>query len=121
MELAYPWRSLTSPASKIALQALEATHVPWPQRSLPLRQREINELEQQPEIQALTAKMNAEHWRTWPDVPLPALHGQTPRQAATTPEGRERLEVLLLDFAARDDMPGSMGPDIDALRRELGI
>jgi hypothetical protein len=74
-----------------------------------------------PEIEAVMAKMGAEHWRTWPDIPLPALGGQTPRQAATTPDGRERLEVLLLDFAAREEIPGAVQPDIDALRRELGM
>ena len=85
------------------------------------RQRESDELAQRPEVQAMLAEMNAKHWRTWPDIPLPALGGQTPRQAAATPAGRERLDVLLLDFAGREGTPNAMQPDIAALRRELGI
>lgn len=85
------------------------------------RAREDEELERTPEFQAMLAKMNAEHWRTWPDIPLPALCGQTPRQAAVTSAGRERLEVLLLDFAAHEGVPSAMTPDIPALRRELGM
>lgn len=74
-----------------------------------------------PEVEALMAQMGAEHWRNWPDVPLPALRGRTPRQAAATPDGRERLEALFLDFAAREHIPGSVAPDVAALRRELGM
>jgi hypothetical protein len=74
-----------------------------------------------PEVEALMARMGAEHWRTWPDMPLPALRGRTPRQAAATPDGRERLEALFLDFAEREGMPGAVAPDIAALRRELGM
>jgi hypothetical protein len=87
----------------------------------PKRARESEELERTPEFQAMLAKMNAEHWRTWPDIPLPALGGQTPRQAAAIPAGRERLEVLFLDFASHEGVPGVMQPDIAALRRELGM
>jgi hypothetical protein len=85
------------------------------------RTRESNELERAPEVRAIMAKMNAEHWRTWPDIPLPALGGQTPRQAAAAPAGRERLEVLFLGFAAHEGVPGVLQPDIAALRRELGM
>jgi hypothetical protein len=83
--------------------------------------RESEYSEGSPELLALMAKMNAEHWRTWPDIPLPALGGQTPRQAAATPAGRERLEVLFLDFAAHEGVPGVLQPDSAALRRELGM
>jgi hypothetical protein len=102
-------------------QMAAAAAAAGPDDPLTIGQRELDELQQAPEIQALMAKMNAEHWRTWPDIPLPALGGQTPRQAATTPAGRERLEVLLLDFSARDEGPGAMRPDVAALRRELGL
>lgn len=85
------------------------------------RVRGSEEPERTPELQAMLAKMGAEHWRTWPDIPLPALRGQTPRQAAATPAGRERLDVLFLEFAAHDGTPGAMRPDIAALRRELGM
>jgi hypothetical protein len=92
-----------------------------PSRTRSERKRERDEFNQTPEAQAIMAQMGAEHWRTWPDTPLPALGGQTPRQAAKTPEGRERLDVLLLDFAGRQEVPEAFRPDIAALRRELGI
>ncbi|MHB8077881.1 MAG: SEC-C metal-binding domain-containing protein [Candidatus Krumholzibacteriia bacterium] len=83
------------------------------------RAREKEELERNPEIQAMLAEMGAKHWHAWPDTPLPALGGQTPRRAAATAAGRERLEVLFLEFAAHEGTPDAMRPDIAALRREL--
>jgi hypothetical protein len=50
---------------------------------------------------------------------LPALKGQTPRQASKTPLGRERLEVLLLDFEERSGTDPILNPDINELRRQL--
>jgi hypothetical protein len=56
-------------------------------------------------------------------MPVPALDNLTPREAAVTPEGRDLLESLLLEYEikiSRD--PGSnAAPDIAALRRELGM
>ena len=86
-----------------------------------VRESKRPEVTPDPELLAIMAKMNAEHWRTWPDIPLPALGGQTPRQAAAIPAGRERLEVLFLDFSAHEGVPGVLQPDIAALRRELGM
>ncbi len=110
---------LKSTVIESAEQMMAARHVDPNVRAA--RDEECSELEHSPEAQALMAEMNAEHWRTWPDIPLPALRGQTPRQAAQTPDGRERLEVLLLDFSARNEMPQAFRPDIAALRRELGM
>ena len=102
-------------------QMMAAAAAEGPSRARSAREHEIEELNRTPEAQAIMAKMSAEHWRTWPDIPLPALGGQTPRQAAKTPAGRERLEVLLLGFAAHEGIPGALQPDVAALRRELGI
>jgi len=79
------------------------------------------ELMAQPEARARMQEMMDEHWRTWPDIPLPALGGVSPREAAKTPLGRERLEALLLEFEGRDDVQEGLRPDCAALRRELGI
>jgi len=38
------------------------------------------------------------HYATWPDEPLPALHGRTPREAVRSREGRRRVEALLNDL-----------------------
>jgi hypothetical protein len=53
-------------------------------------------------LQALNAQLQHRQW-AWIDLPVPALNGQTPRQAATTPQGRQRLEALLEDFEWRGD------------------
>jgi hypothetical protein len=77
-----------------------------------------------PEVQAHTKKMMEEHWKNWFDQPIPALKGKTPRQAAKTKEGRERLEALLVEYETRDRRSAKenlIGPDVAALRRELGM
>ncbi len=74
-----------------------------------------------PDVQALLKKQSAAHWREWPDTALPALDGQTPRQAAQSPRGRELLDGLLLDFEGRADPSRPDAPDVAALRRELGM
>ena len=102
-------------------QQLAGRAVEGKSSSRSVRRSEFEELQRSPEVQAMLTHMNAEHWRTWPDTPLPALRGATPRQAAKTPGGRELLEVLLLDFSARDDTSTVMRPDVAALRRELGL
>ena len=79
------------------------------------------ELMADPEIRARIKEMATEHWRTWPDIPIPALDGITPRVAAKTPLGREKLEALLLEFEGRKDGPEAFDTDWAALRKELGI
>jgi len=71
---------------------------------------------------ALKAQMKA-HWDAWPDIPLPALKNQTPREAARTPRGRERLEALLIEFEHRNkSIPQpELRPDVAELRRKLGL
>jgi len=76
-----------------------------------------------PEVRLRLAETARQHWITWIDLPVPALNNMTPREAATTAEGRDLLESLLLYYEAHDDHPGEnfMRPDISALRRELGM
>jgi hypothetical protein len=59
---------------------------------------------------------------------LPALNGQTPREASRTPAGRELLEALFAQFEQQDErgLPGgnqlmASGPRITALRHEFGM
>ena len=42
--------------------------------------------------------MSRRHWEAWLDTRVPALGNKTPRQAARTASGRERLEALLAEF-----------------------
>ncbi|MEN8166772.1 MAG: hypothetical protein ABFR65_04740 [Pseudomonadota bacterium] len=83
--------------------------------------QESEELMALPEVQEKIREMASQHWKTWPDTPLPALKGQTPREAAKTSSGRERLEVLLLQFESREGEPQPFDPDVDALRQSLGL
>ena len=63
-----------------------------------------------------------QHWEAWLNEKVPALGNQTPRQAARTPLGRERLEALLAEYAWRDAaVPNVLRTDVDALRRKLGL
>ena len=76
-----------------------------------------------PEVRLRLAETARQHWITWIDLPVPTLNNMTPREAATTAEGRDLLESLLLYYEAHDDHPSEnfMRPDISALRRELGM
>ena len=81
-----------------------------------------SEPERTPEIQALEAELMQRHWDAWIDTKVPALGNRTPRQAAKTPKGRERLEALLSDFArSAEQRSSSFEPDLGDLRRRLGL
>jgi hypothetical protein len=87
-----------------------------------LAELEQEKLQQLPEVQEFLRQQGERHWEAWLDTPLPALAGRTPRQAAGTPEGRERLEALLAEFGWRGEQsPRAMVPDIVALRAKLGL
>lgn len=66
-----------------------------------------------PEVQAQLRELAAQYWTDWLDTELPALKGQTPRQASTTPVGRQRLEALLADFSGSRSGDPLMEPDVD--------
>lgn len=62
------------------------------------------------------------HYRNWADEALPALNGQTPRQAMRSAAGRERVDVLLKDMENRESrLPEDHRYDFKHLRRELGL
>jgi hypothetical protein len=71
---------------------------------------------------ALREQMRA-HWEAWLDIPIPALKGQSPRAAAGTPQGRERLEALLMEYEYRNESAPQpeLRPDVAELRRKLGL
>jgi hypothetical protein len=51
-----------------------------------------NPSEDSPEIQAMLKQLSQKHWTEWLDTNIPALEHITPREAAKTNLGRERLE-----------------------------
>jgi hypothetical protein len=78
--------------------------------------------ERTPELEALEAELARKHWDAWIDTKVPALGNRTPRQAAKTAQGRERLAALLADFArTAERSPSGVRPDVEALRRRLGL
>ena len=87
------------------------------------RRAEQERLMESPEAQAMLRTMMDDHWASWPDTPVPALRGMTPRQAAKDRIGRELLESLLRDFDERNKHLHETFNQVDTkkLRRELGM
>jgi hypothetical protein len=46
------------------------------------------------EVREQMVKMLLNHWKGWVDEKIPALGGNTPRQAVNTADGRESVESL---------------------------
>jgi hypothetical protein len=93
---------------------------PESRRERVARQRD-EELRALPEIQAMIAKTTADHYATWPDVPLPALKGKTPRTAMRTADGRERVEALVASFERQQSAGRLPRYDFNQLRAALGL
>jgi hypothetical protein len=75
-----------------------------------------------PELEALEAEYLRKHWEAWVDTKVPALGNRTPRQAAKTARGRERLEALLSDFErSAKQSRSAFAPDIAELKKSLGL
>jgi len=72
-----------------------------------------------PELQAIQEEMIREHWEGWLDSRVQALGNKTPRQAARTSGGRERLEALLAEF----ERQAADGPSrhLTAIRETLAL
>ncbi len=88
----------------------------------PIADREHEELQRRPEVQAFLRQQVQRYWESWLDTRLPALGNRTPRQAAATPAGRERLDALLAEFTwTTERRPNPMTPDVAALRAKLGL
>jgi hypothetical protein len=75
-----------------------------------------------PEVDAFLRDFKARHYATWLDDSLPALDGLTPREAATQPKHRARLDTLLkeMEYHESQEAPGRRF-DFGAIRRSLGL
>jgi hypothetical protein len=84
-----------------------------------------NELTELPEVQEKLEQLACEHWKKWFNEPIPALNNKTPRQAASTKKGRERLEALLLQYesnnANKSVEMNIFKADLNYLRKELNL
>ena len=76
-----------------------------------------------PEIaQQAIAQYLERHYATWPDHPLPALGGRTPRDAARTAAGRREVAALIHTMESSDRRGGGAAPfDFSKLRAQLGL
>ncbi len=93
-----------------------------PPANLNSHQQEHQELMQSPEVEAFLKEKAEQHWKDWIDTPLPALKNQTPREAAKTKIGRERLEALFIQFERHDQQgPQPFAPDLKKLRQSIGM
>jgi hypothetical protein len=73
-----------------------------------------------PELEAIEAELARKHWDAWVDTKVPALGNKTPRQAARSAAGRERLEALLSGYV-RVGERRAFDPDIAELKHKLGM
>ena len=75
-----------------------------------------------PEVNALLRDVKAQHYATWSDHSLPALDGLTPREAASQPKYRSRLDRLLkeMEYHESQEEPGRRF-DFSGIRRDLGL
>jgi hypothetical protein len=90
----------------------------------PTMQEEQDRLmNESPEARAIMKEAIEKHWAAWPDTPLPALRGMTPRRAAKDPLGRELLESILMDFEQQNSSQKDefLRVDTAKLRRDLGL
>jgi hypothetical protein len=78
-----------------------------------------------PEIQAtLVTEYYEQHYRDWPDQPLPALGNRTPRDAARLKRVRPKLVALLQEFenmSARERLDGRPAYDFAWMWGELRL
>ena len=88
----------------------------------PLHGSASRESQGSPELEAIEAELARKHWDTWLDTKVPALGNRTPRQAARTAAGRERLAALLADYSQKSGKGSkAFEPDIGTLKRKLGL
>ncbi|MBI3848134.1 MAG: DUF2384 domain-containing protein [Planctomycetes bacterium] len=69
-----------------------------------------------PEFAAAANATMREHYLHWIDEPIPALDGRTPREVCRTPEGRDRVAVMIRTMPSP---VGSLGDHVEVPRDEM--
>lgn len=84
--------------------------------------KEERETAPSPQEAQLVQELKARHYAEWVDQPVPALGGQTPRQAMRTKRGREQVRILLKAIENHESRsPAATRFDFSALRTELRL
>lgn len=73
------------------------------------------------ELQAIEDEMVRQHWEDWLEIRVPALGNKTPRQAARTAGGRERLEALLAEFGREAESRPMVATHLAIVREKLRL
>jgi len=98
---------------------------PWDQdeKDLPLDERmpEPEPVEMTPELIAHVQGLMDRHYREWIDTPVPALGGQTPRQACRTEAGRQQVTMLIRTMPDPIGDQAAIRAPREAMLRELGL
>ena len=84
------------------------------------RQHELALLIGEPEAQPMMETLAEHYWQEWLDLTLPALKGESPKQAAASHQGRDRLEAFFSNFAKMRHHPILSMP-IEKLRKALRL
>jgi hypothetical protein len=77
-----------------------------------------------PEVESRILKVKAEHYAKWVDESLPALGGETPREAIRSQAGRRKVRDLVRgieNIEQRERRLGRPALDLAELRQTLGI
>ncbi|MGD2063676.1 MAG: SEC-C metal-binding domain-containing protein [Nitrospirota bacterium] len=75
-----------------------------------------------PGAERLELAFKERHYADWLDEPIQALGGETPREAARTPDGRAAVDLLLKEIENQEHRTaGAAAFDFAALREELGL
>jgi hypothetical protein len=73
------------------------------------------------EAEQIVLEFKRAHYADWPDHPLPALRGRTPREAVRSAEGRRAVGRLLDEMERDERREGATAFDFGVLRRELRL
>ena len=85
------------------------------------RRAEQEKLMQDPEVREKIQQMAKQYWENWYSEPIPMLEGMTPVDASKSMKGRQLLESLLDDYAGYPQNTNLFAPDLDEIRRRLGL
>ena len=66
-------------------------------------------------------EIKRQHYADWPDHPLPALDGMTPREAVRNADGRAAVDNLLKEMENHEQRAPGPAFDFTELRRDLGL